>query len=69
MPRSGLIYLVLNWILYLRPEDEHAFGILIGATIIIITGFLDDMLEITAKAKIMGQLYRTRCCFLWWVTN
>jgi len=29
---------------------------LIGALIIIVTGFLDDMLEITAKAKIVGQL-------------
>ena len=42
--------------LILLPTDEHAAGILIGAVIIIVTGFLDDMLEITAKAKLAGQL-------------
>ena len=42
--------------LILLPTDEHAAGILVGAVIIIIVGFLDDMLEITAKAKLAGQL-------------
>lgn len=42
--------------LILRPEDDHAMGILIGAVIIIIIGFLDDMLDITAKAKMLGQI-------------
>ena len=53
-----LLYLVrfLIGYLILRPTDEHAAGILVGAVIIIIVGFLDDMLEITAKAKLAGQL-------------
>ncbi|MBD7985223.1 undecaprenyl/decaprenyl-phosphate alpha-N-acetylglucosaminyl 1-phosphate transferase [Sporosarcina sp. Sa2YVA2] len=42
--------------LILRPQDDHAMGILIGAVIIIIIGFLDDMLDITAKAKMLGQI-------------
>ncbi|WOV88317.1 MraY family glycosyltransferase [Sporosarcina oncorhynchi] len=42
--------------LLLRPQDDHAMGILIGAVIIIIIGFLDDMLDITAKAKLLGQI-------------
>lgn len=58
MPRIGGLaiygaFLVGYFIL--RPEDSHATGILIGAALIILTGFLDDMLEITAKAKIVGQ--------------
>ncbi|MCG7344307.1 undecaprenyl/decaprenyl-phosphate alpha-N-acetylglucosaminyl 1-phosphate transferase [Sporosarcina sp. ACRSL] len=59
MPRIGGIAIfgafVVGYLL-LRPEDEHAIGILVGAVIIIITGFLDDMLDITAKAKMLGQL-------------
>ncbi|WP_432357411.1 glycosyltransferase family 4 protein [Sporosarcina sp. UB5] len=59
MPRIGGIAIfgafVIGYLL-LRPEDEHAIGILVGAVIIIVTGFLDDMLEITAKAKLLGQL-------------
>ncbi|MCM3636806.1 undecaprenyl/decaprenyl-phosphate alpha-N-acetylglucosaminyl 1-phosphate transferase [Sporosarcina luteola] len=59
MPRIGGIAIfgafVIGYLL-LTPSDEHAIGILVGAVIIIITGFLDDMLEITAKAKLFGQL-------------
>ncbi|MGG0669541.1 glycosyltransferase family 4 protein [Sporosarcina koreensis] len=59
MPRIGGMAIfgafVIGYLL-LRPTDEHAIGILVGAVIIIITGFLDDMLEITAKAKMFGQL-------------
>ncbi|MBE1554967.1 glycosyltransferase family 4 protein [Sporosarcina limicola] len=59
MPRIGGLaifgaFLVGYFIL--RPEDEHAIGIFIGALIIIVTGFLDDMFDITAKAKLAGQL-------------
>lgn len=59
MPRIGGLAIFgafLIGYLILRPEDEHAAGILVGALIIIVVGFLDDMLEITAKAKLAGQL-------------
>lgn len=59
MPRIGGLAIIGGFLvgyLVLTPDDEHATGILIGAVIIVITGFLDDMLEITAKAKITGQL-------------
>jgi UDP-GlcNAc:undecaprenyl-phosphate/decaprenyl-phosphate GlcNAc-1-phosphate transferase len=59
MPRIGGLAIFgafLIGYLILRPTDEHAAGILVGAVIIIIVGFLDDMLEITAKAKLAGQL-------------
>ena len=59
MPRIGGVAIfgafVIGYLL-LRPSDEHAIGILVGAVIIIVTGFLDDMLDITAKAKLLGQL-------------
>ena len=59
MPRIGGLAIIGGFLvgyLLLTPEDEHATGIFIGAVIIVITGFLDDMLEITAKTKIAGQL-------------
>ncbi|MFD1926835.1 glycosyltransferase family 4 protein [Sporosarcina siberiensis] len=59
MPRIGGLAIFGAFLIgyfFLRPQDEHSTGILIGALIIIITGFLDDMFEITAKAKIVGQL-------------
>lgn len=59
MPRIGGLAIfgafLIGYVI-LRPGDIHATGILIGAVIIILTGFLDDMLEITAKAKVVGQL-------------
>jgi len=59
MPRIGGLAIFGAFLIgyaILLPKDEHATGILIGALIIITLGFLDDMLEITAKAKLAGQL-------------
>ena len=70
MPRLGGLAIFGSFLIgyfILRPVDpisnavEPAFipittAIIIGAFIIIITGVFDDMLEITAKAKLLGQL-------------
>jgi UDP-GlcNAc:undecaprenyl-phosphate GlcNAc-1-phosphate transferase len=40
----------------MRPGDENFIPIIIGSLIIIITGVLDDMLELSAKIKLFGQL-------------
>ncbi|REB08824.1 undecaprenyl/decaprenyl-phosphate alpha-N-acetylglucosaminyl 1-phosphate transferase [Sporosarcina sp. BI001-red] len=59
MPRIGGLAIFGAFLIgyaILLPKDEHAVGILIGAVIIIAIGFFDDMLEITAKAKALGQL-------------
>ena len=37
-------------------KSDYAYAILIAATIIVITGIIDDMREISAKAKMLGQL-------------
>lgn len=58
MPRLGglAIYLsfLITYLIY-RPDGDFDKALLIGATIIVLTGVLDDMLEITAKAKLLGQ--------------
>lgn len=70
MPRLGGVAIFGSFLIgyfILKPVDpisnavEPAFipvttAIIIGAFIIVITGILDDMLEITAKAKMLGQL-------------
>jgi UDP-GlcNAc:undecaprenyl-phosphate/decaprenyl-phosphate GlcNAc-1-phosphate transferase len=59
MPRIGGLAIFGAFLIgyfILRPSDEHSTAILIGALIIIVTGFLDDMFEITAKIKLAGQL-------------
>ncbi|HSJ37909.1 MAG TPA: MraY family glycosyltransferase [Planococcus sp. (in: firmicutes)] len=70
MPRLGGLAIFGSFLIgyfILRPVDpisnavDPAFipittAIIIGAFIIIITGVFDDMLEITAKAKMLGQL-------------
>ncbi|KXH84114.1 glycosyltransferase family 4 protein [Sporosarcina sp. HYO08] len=68
MPRIGGLAIFgafLIGYLLLRPEDEHATGILVGALIIILVGFLDDMFEITAKAKLAGQLVAAIVVVTW----
>ncbi|WP_342508755.1 MraY family glycosyltransferase [Sporosarcina sp. FSL K6-2383] len=59
MPRIGGLAIFGAFLIgyfILRPVDDHSTAILIGALIIIVTGFLDDMFEITAKIKLAGQL-------------
>jgi UDP-GlcNAc:undecaprenyl-phosphate/decaprenyl-phosphate GlcNAc-1-phosphate transferase len=59
MPRIGGLAIFGAFLVgyaILLPKDEHSIAILVGALIIIIVGFLDDMFEITAKAKLTGQL-------------
>ncbi|CAM3263967.1 MraY family glycosyltransferase [Filibacter tadaridae] len=68
MPRIGGLAIFGAFMIgyaILRPADEHSTAILVGAIIIIATGFLDDMLEITAKAKLAGQLAAATVVVAW----
>ncbi|RHW39950.1 undecaprenyl/decaprenyl-phosphate alpha-N-acetylglucosaminyl 1-phosphate transferase [Lysinibacillus yapensis] len=68
MPRLGGLAIFIAFIIglaVLRPMpavqngDNPLFiplAIVLGATVIVITGILDDMYEISAKAKMLGQL-------------
>jgi len=68
MPRIGGLAIfgafLIGYVL-LRPADEHAAGILVGACIIILIGFLDDMIEISAKLKMAGQLAAALVVIYW----
>ncbi|WP_449537824.1 glycosyltransferase family 4 protein [Ferdinandcohnia sp. Marseille-Q9671] len=59
MPRLGGLAIFLSFLmgyLILQPESPYKWPILIGAIIIIITGFLDDIYELSPKLKLAGQL-------------
>ncbi len=59
MPRLGglAIYIAfLAGFIFLQPDSQYLMPILLGSFVIIVTGFLDDMLELSAKWKLAGQL-------------
>lgn len=63
MPRLGGLAIYLAFmigILLLKFvtnfQSDYLYAILIAATIIVITGVIDDMREISAKAKLVGQI-------------
>ncbi|EKN71358.1 glycosyl transferase, family 4 -containing protein [Neobacillus bataviensis LMG 21833] len=59
MPRLGGLSIFISFmvgIILLRPDNQYFFAILIGSLIIITTGICDDLFELPAKYKLLGQL-------------
>ncbi|MFC0469966.1 glycosyltransferase family 4 protein [Halalkalibacter kiskunsagensis] len=59
MARLGGLAIYIGFLIgliILQPESPFMLPILIGGFIIIVTGFLDDMTELSAKWKLLGQL-------------
>jgi UDP-GlcNAc:undecaprenyl-phosphate/decaprenyl-phosphate GlcNAc-1-phosphate transferase len=59
MPRLGglAIYLAfLAGVILLRPASPFATSIMIGSGIIVISGILDDIYELSAKLKLLAQI-------------
>lgn len=59
MPRLGGLAIFISFLIgyfLLQPTSPYALAIIIGSFIIIITGVLDDMMELSAKIKLSGQL-------------
>lgn len=59
MPRLGGLAIYLSFAagtLFFFPESKYTWPVLLGATIIIVTGVLDDLKELSAKVKLGGQL-------------
>ncbi|WP_413307079.1 MraY family glycosyltransferase [Bacillus sp. 1P10SD] len=59
MPRLGGLSIFLSFIigiLIFQPTDENHLPIVIGGIIIILTGMLDDVKEISPKIKLAGQI-------------
>lgn len=59
MPRLGGLAIFISFIVgiqMLQPVNPSAKAIMIGSLIIVITGICDDMFELSAKIKLIGQL-------------
>ncbi|MEC2071291.1 glycosyltransferase family 4 protein [Alkalihalophilus marmarensis] len=59
MARLGGLAIYIGFLIgfvILQPVSPYMIPILIGSFIIILTGFLDDMIELSAKWKLFGQL-------------
>ncbi|OAT81597.1 undecaprenyl-phosphate alpha-N-acetylglucosaminyl 1-phosphate transferase [Bacillus sp. MKU004] len=59
MPRIGGLAIYISFIigfLIIRPADQFALPIVLGSIVIIITGFFDDIFEISPRVKMLGQL-------------
>src|SRR5881227_3747375 len=58
-PRLGglaILVAVAVAALVFLPHDQQTRGILIGAGVIALVGFFDDLLELSADFKLVGQL-------------
>jgi UDP-GlcNAc:undecaprenyl-phosphate/decaprenyl-phosphate GlcNAc-1-phosphate transferase len=59
MPRLGGLAIYISFMigsLIYAPDSKYFIPILVGSTIIVITGIIDDMREISPKVKLVGQL-------------
>lgn len=59
MPRLGGLAIYISFMLgfvILQPESDIVWPLIIGSSIIILTGFLDDLYELSAKWKLLGQI-------------
>lgn len=59
MARLGGLAIYIGFLagfIILQPESPYVLPILLGSFIIILTGFLDDMTELSAKWKLFGQI-------------
>src|SRR5699024_11294635 len=59
IPRIGVLVIFLGaslWLWYLQPEHIHLTSISLGALVIVITGLLDDRLNIRPVIKLTGQI-------------
>lgn len=59
MPRLGGLAIYISFIagvLLLQPDSPHSLPILLGSLIIVLTGIIDDIRELSPRVKLMGQL-------------
>ncbi|AIM16237.1 MULTISPECIES: glycosyltransferase family 4 protein [Neobacillus] len=68
MPRLGGLAIYLSFIigfLILQPEGPYALPIILGSLIIVFTGILDDIYELSAKIKFIAQIIAAAIVVVW----
>lgn len=59
MPRLGGLAIYISFLagfVFLQPESPYLIPILLGSFVIIVTGIVDDIIELSAKWKLAGQI-------------
>lgn len=68
MPRMGGLAIFISFIIgviIMSPNNEDSLAILLGSFVIVITGILDDIFELSAKVKLLGQILAALVVVLW----
>ena len=59
IPRLGGLAIFLGYVgsvLFNVPHDHSVFGLMLGTVILVLVGIWDDIKQIEAKTKLMGQI-------------
>ncbi|KKK38795.1 UDP-phosphate N-acetylglucosaminyl 1-phosphate transferase [Mesobacillus campisalis] len=68
MPRMGGLVIYISFMLGLfitQPDSKYHAAIMIGSVIIVLTGILDDIFELSAKVKLINQLAAAFIVVIW----
>ena len=77
MPRLGGLAIYIGFMIAVAASIEltkDIIGVLIGGTVIVIIGILDDMYSLPAKVKLLGQIFAAGILVLFgiqieWINN
>lgn len=68
MPRMGGLVIYISFmlgILIMNPDSQYHLAIILGSIIIVATGILDDIFELSAKVKLFNQIAAALVVVLW----
>ncbi|MFS0638714.1 MraY family glycosyltransferase [Mesobacillus foraminis] len=68
MPRMGGLVIYISFmlgILIMNPASQYHLAIILGSVIIVATGILDDIFELSAKVKLFNQIAAALVVVLW----
>jgi UDP-GlcNAc:undecaprenyl-phosphate GlcNAc-1-phosphate transferase len=68
MPRLGGLAIFISFMvgmIFLRPESPSFVAIMLGCLIIVGTGILDDLIELSARYKLVGELAAAITVVFW----
>ncbi|MBM7649339.1 UDP-GlcNAc:undecaprenyl-phosphate GlcNAc-1-phosphate transferase [Bacillus ectoiniformans] len=59
MPRLGGLAIFISFLvgtMIIRPDEPYTWAVVAGSFVIILTGMFDDMMELSPKLKLLGQI-------------
>jgi len=68
MPRLGGLAIYISFmlgLLIMNPYSQYHYGIMAGGLVIVLTGILDDIFELSARIKLFSQIAAALLVVLW----